>query len=109
MPVQAAFDLARSEGPAVVLVWLSMLSDAIQNKTWQTSRTVAEIAADTGLTRNTITRAQARLTEAGYATALAGGGRTRRKTTFAMTPLANFSGKPAELPDSKPSKPIGNW
>jgi glyoxylate carboligase len=108
VPVQAAFDLGRSKGPAAVLVWLSMLSDALQNKNWQTSRAVAAIVADTGVTRNTVTKVQAALVEAGYATVLSGGGKTRRKTTFAMTPIANF-GKTADLPDSKPSKPIGNW
>ena len=109
MPVQAAFDLARSKGPAAVIVWLSMLNDAIQNKTWQTSRTVDAVSAETGLTKNTVTKAQAQVVEAGCATVLTGGGGTRRTITFALTPIANFNGKPTELPDSKNSKPIGNW
>lgn len=110
VPVQAAFDLAKSKGHAAVLVWLSMLSDAIQNKNWQTSRTVGEIVADTGVTRNTVTRVQVALVDAGYATVLSGGGKTRRKKTFLMTAIASYAGKPTALPeDSKNTKPIGNW
>ena len=108
VPVQAAFDLARSKGSAAVLVWMSMLNDAIKNKNWQTSRTVAEIAADTGLTRNTITKMQVDVVESGYAIVISGGGKTRRKKTFSMTPIANYGGKPAS-PDQKPERERGDW
>jgi len=109
VPVQAAFDLAKSKGHAAVLVWLSMLSDAIHNKNWQTSRTVGEIVADTGVTRNTVARVQVALVEAGYATVLSGGGKTRRKKAFAMTPVANFAGRPAAPPETADAKPVGDW
>lgn len=109
VPVQQVFDLARAAQPSAVLVWFSMLADALHNKNWQTSRSHKTIAKETGLSASSVLRSQARLTEAGYITPLAGGGKSRTTTTFAVTPVANFNGKPTGPPDQKDSKPTGNW
>ena len=109
VPVRQVFDLARAAQPSAVLVWFSMLADAIRNKNWQTSRTHATIAQETGLSQSSVLRAQASLTEAGYITPLAGGGTSRTTTTYSVTPVANFNGKPTNPPDQKDSKPTGNW
>ena len=108
VPVQV-FELARSASPFTALVWISMLNDATRNETWQTTRRIEAVMAETGLSRNTVLKAYAELIRAGFITPVSGGGGTRRTITFALTPIANFNGKPTELPDSKPSKPIGNW
>jgi hypothetical protein len=108
VPVREAFDLARAAQPSAVLVWISMLADALHNKNWQTSRSREAIAKETGLSVSSVLRAQARLTEAGYVTPLAGGGNSRTKTTFAVTPVANF-GKPFSEHKPPPARERGDW
>jgi hypothetical protein len=109
VPVQQVFDLAQAAQPSTVLVWFSMLADAIHNKNWQTSRSHETIAKETGLSESSVWRAQARLTQAGYITPLSGGGNSRTITTYAVTPIANFNGKPTTHSDNKGSKPVGEW
>ena len=109
VPVQQVFDLAQATQPSTVLVWFSMLADAIHNKNWQTTRSHETIAKETGLSASSVLRSQASLTEAGYITPLAGGGTSRTTTTYSVTPVANFNGKPTNSPDQKDSKPTGNW
>lgn len=106
VPVQQVFDLAQATQPSTVLVWFSMLADAIHNKNWKTSRSQETIAKETGLSESSVLRSQARLIEVGFITPVAGGGKSRITTTYAVTPIANF-GKPH--PDQKDSKPVGDW
>ena len=108
VPVREAFDLARAAQPSAVLVWISMLADALHNKNWQTSRSREAIAKETGLSVSSVLRAQARLAEAGHITPLAGGGNSRTKTTFAVTPVANF-GKPFSEHKPPPERERGDW
>ena len=108
VPVQV-FELARTASPFTVLVWLSMLNDATRNETWRTSRSVETVMAETGLSRNTVLKAYAFLTEAGFITPVTGGCGTRRTITFALTPIACFNAKPTAPPDKKESKPVGEW
>ncbi|MEI7901435.1 MAG: hypothetical protein WCK89_14390 [bacterium] len=109
-PVPAqVYELARTASPFTALVWISMLGDATRHETWQTTRKIEAVMAETGFAKNTVLKAYAELIEAGFITALSGGGGTRRTVTFALTPIANYAGKPPTPPDSKPSKPIGNW
>ena len=110
VPVQAALDLARSKGPFTVLVWLAMLSDAVRNSNWHTSRSLEAVSAETGLNKNTVAKAQAQLTEAGFASVLGGGGGSRKVVTFAMTPVAHFNGNPAAaVPKDPEAREKGNW
>ena len=108
VPVQQVFDLAQATQPSTVLVWFSMLADAIHNKNWQTSRSHEAIAKETGLSASSVLRSQARLTEAGYITPLAGGGNSRTKTTYAVTPIANF-GKVLSEHKPPPVRERGDW
>jgi hypothetical protein len=108
VPVQQVFDLARAAQPSAVLVWFSMLADALHNKNWQTSRSHETIAKETGLSASSVLRSQARLTEAGYITPLAGGGNSRTTTTYAVTPVANF-GKPFSEHKPPPERERGDW
>lgn len=108
VPAKQVFDLAAKTSPHTVLVWLSMLNDATQNDTWLTTRNIESIMSETGLTKPTVIKAQADLVEAGLIEKVSGGGQTRRKITFAVTPIASFRGEPA-ISDKKGSKPVGAW
>ena len=107
VPLQV-LDLAQATRPSTVLVWFSMLADAIHNKNWQTSRSHETIAKETGLSASSVLRSQASLTEAGYITPLSGGGNSRTITTYAVTPIANF-GKPVSDQKSPPVRERGDW
>ncbi len=108
VPVQQVFDLARAAQPSTVLVWFSMLADAIHNKNWQTSRSHEAVAKETGLSASSVLRSQARLAEAGFITPLAGGGTSRMTTTYAVTPIANY-GKPFSDLKTPPVRERGDW
>ena len=44
-----------------------------------------------------------------YKRVISGGGTTRKKITFAITPIEHFTGKPTTTADNKDSKPVGEW
>lgn len=40
---------------------------------------------------------------------IGGGGGSRKKITFALTPVPNYGGRPTPPPDPKDPKPTGDW
>ena len=108
-PVPAqVYELARTASPFTALVWISMLGDATRHETWQTTRKIEAVMAETGLSRNTVLKAYADLIRAGFITVLSGGGGSRRKITFALTPIANFHHK-AVADQTETAPQTGNW
>ena len=109
VPDQALLALQRAKNYAAVIVWINMLGDAVRRQSWITSRPVSAIVEETRLSKTTVRKAQCDLVAAGLATVVSGGGNTRRKTTFALTPISSYSGK-AQPPDAKEPKPTkGDW
>ena len=108
VPDQGTLDLLKAKQYTALAVWLCMLRDATLHQTWETSRSIATLCTETNLSRQTIVNAENYLVEKGYIRPLGGGGTSRKKVTFEITPIPNF-GKPTELTEAKPSKPIGNW
>ena len=110
VPDQGALDLLKAKKYTALAVWLCMLRDATQHKTWETSRPIAAIQLETSLSRQTIVNAQNYLERHGYIKTLGGGGGSRKKLTFAITPVHNYNGRPAP-PDTKDPAPRerGDW
>ncbi len=107
VPDQGALDLLKAKQYTALAVWLCMLRDATLHQTWETSRSIAAFQSETNLSRQTIVNAQNYLAENGYIRALGGGGKSRKKITFEITPIENYGQKP--LSEKKDSKPTGNW
>lgn len=108
VPDQALLELQKGRNYAAVIVWINMLRDATRHQTWQTSRPVSVVMAETRLSKTTVLKAQCDLVAAGLVTVIEGGGNTRKKITFALTPIENY-GKPGAPAETNNSKPIGNW
>jgi hypothetical protein len=70
-----------------VIVWRSILRDALRNPVWKTSRSIAAIGAETRLSKTTIIHAQGQLLQAGYIKRVSGGGGSRKTATF-IIPMA---------------------
>jgi hypothetical protein len=109
LPIQARLDLLRAKRYAALIVWETLLCDALRNGTWQTSLPASAVQRETRLSHPTIRKAQKDLLDAGYIRIIAGGGTTRKKITFGLTPIENFGGRPAAPPDAKDAKPTGDW
>lgn len=105
---EIVFAIAAKTSAHTVLVWMSMLNDAMKNGGWITTRKIEAIMAETSLTKPTVVKAQAALIQEGLIQKISGGGETRRKITFTLTPIAAFAGKPV-LSDKKDSKPVEEW
>jgi len=109
VPDRGAHDLMQAGRYTALAVWLCMLRDATSRQSWETSRPVSALRAETGLSRQTVLNAQRYLAEHGYIRIISGGGATRRKITFGLRPVENFGGRPAAPPDPKDAKPVGKW
>ncbi len=109
LPIQARLDLLKSKRYAALIVWESLLCDALKNKTWQTSLPTSAIQKETRMSQPTILKAYQELIDAGYIRVISGGGATRKKITFGITPIEHFTGKPTTTADNKDSKPVGDW
>ena len=109
VPDQAAVALQQAGQYAALIVWQSMLRDAARNQAWQTSVTIRALACETGFTKPTIIKAQRYLTEHGYATAVSGGGQTRKTVTFALTPIASFNIRPVRDRKEPEARERGDW
>ena len=110
VPDQGTLDLLRAKQYTALAVWLCMLRDATLRQTWETSRPISAFQEETNLSRQTIVNAQRYLAENGYIRPLGGGGGSRKKLTFAITPVHNYNGRPAP-PDPKDPAPRerGDW
>jgi hypothetical protein len=73
-----------------VIVWRSILRDALRKPVWKTSRTLSAIIAETRLSKPTIIRAQGQLLQAGCMTRVSGGGTSRKTATFIMVMPKNY-------------------
>lgn len=91
---EAEIALLQLKQYAAVVVWRSMLREAKRTQRWQICRTAAEIGKETGLSRNTIFKAQKVLVRLGYATVLSGGCGSRKPITFGLTPITGVTLKP---------------
>ena len=109
VPDQGALDLLKAKQYTALAVWLCMLRDATQRQSWETSRPLAALQSETSLSRQTIVNARNYLARHGYIRALDGGGGSRKKLTFALTPVPNFGGRPAAPADPADAKPTGDW
>ena len=108
LPVQPRLDLLKSKRYAALIVWETLLCEALKNQTWQTSLSTSAIQKETRMSQPTVLKAYQDLVDAGYVKIISGGGVTRKKITFALTPIENY-GKPATPAEIKASKPIGDW
>ncbi len=110
VPDQGVAELTKSKRYHTLAVWLAMLRDATQNKTWITASTLEKLMRETGLSENTVLKAQAELVAAGYATVLSGGGKSHKTVTFALTPIASYTGRPAaDTPGPRPIPTDEHW
>lgn len=111
VPDRGALDLLKAKQYTALAVWLCMLRDATQNQSWSTSRPIAAIQNETGLSRQTVVNAQRHLAGHGYIRPTGGGGGSRRPVTFELTPIPNFhNGKPPPPPPhAEDARPRGEW
>ena len=109
LPIQARLDLLKSKRYAALIVWETLLCDALKNKTWQTSLPTSAVQRETRMSQPTVRKAYQELIEAGYIRVISGGDATRKKITFGITPIEHFTGKPTGPSDQKDTKPVGNW
>jgi DNA-binding transcriptional MocR family regulator len=105
VPDDAAFELLSSGRLHAFIVLYAMLAEATAHQCWRTSKSISKLMRATGLSKNTIMKAQKELIAAGYISRVAG--TERQKITFEIAPLENFGQK--QLPEKKDSKPTGNW
>jgi len=87
LPIQARLDLLRAKRYAALIVWETLLCDALRNGTWRTSLSASAVQRETRLSHPTIRKAQKDLLDAGYIRIISGGGGTRKKITFGLTPI----------------------
>ena len=85
--------LLRKRQYAAVIVWRSILRDALRKPVWKTSRSIAAIGAETRLSKTTIIRAQRQLLQADCMTRVSGGGTSRKTATFIMVMPQNYGKK----------------
>ncbi len=104
-PDAAEVALLKKKQYAAVIVWRSMLRDALCRPGRETSRSLAEIGAETRLSENTIIRAQRQLLKAGYMIRRSGGGKTRRRSVWTMRVPESYG--TANIRQEK--QPVGDW
>ncbi len=109
VPDQGTLDLMQARQYTALAVWLCMLRDATLHQTWETSRSIAAFQSETRLSRQTIVNAQRYLAAHGFIRRIGGGGGSRKKITFALTPVPNYGGRPTPPSDPKDPKPTGDW
>ncbi len=86
-----------------VIVWRSILRDALRNPVWKTSRSIAAIGAETRLSKTTIIHAQGQLLQAGYIKRVSGGGTSRKPTTFIIPMPKKYREKVSRMQET------GDW
>ncbi len=106
VPDEAGTALLRAGKRGAYILWIALLSEATSRRSWTVTLSLSDLIERTDLSLNTVRKSLQDLVDGGYAAVTAGGGTTRRRTTYTLTPIESLGCRKPEQPDSKP---IGDW